>query len=107
VTAKDGSTVHVLLWEFRVRSGCEASFEAVYGPGGLWAQLFQRSPGYLGTELLRDASDPRRFLTVDRWVSASAHQHFRAEHESEYLALDAQCEPWTEAETSLGAWSAA
>src|SRR5262245_2139467 len=60
---------HVIVWEFRVRAGCEREFEEAYGPGGAWAQLFAASPDCLGTELLRDEADHRRYLTVDRWGS--------------------------------------
>jgi heme-degrading monooxygenase HmoA len=99
------STEHVRLWEFRVRAGCEADFEAAYGPRGAWARLFALADGYLGTELLRDATVPRRYLTIDRWTEAEAFDRFRRDHGAEYARLDAQCEPWTEAETALGAWT--
>ncbi|MHB8877614.1 MAG: antibiotic biosynthesis monooxygenase family protein [Myxococcaceae bacterium] len=97
-------TGQILVWEFRVRSGCEAEFEAAYGPEGKWVQLFRLGHGYLGTELLRDATDPRRYLTIDRWVSTEAFARFREVHGADYAALDALCEGWTEAEASIGAW---
>jgi heme-degrading monooxygenase HmoA len=68
---------HVIVWEFRVRAGHEAVFEAVYGAGGDWARLFAKSPDHRGTELLRDASTPGRYLTIDRWASAEAFGEFR------------------------------
>lgn len=101
------STEHagqLFVWEFRVLPGCEAPFEAIYGPQGRWVQLFKLAGGFLGTELLRDATDPRRYLTIDRWVSAEAFARFREVHGAEYAALDALCEPLTETETRLGAW---
>jgi hypothetical protein len=48
---------HVIFREFRPRSGREEAFEAAYGPA---------CREYLGSELLKDRSDPARFLTVDR-----------------------------------------
>jgi len=48
---------HVIFREFRPRSGREEAFEAAYGPAGR---------DYLGSELLKDRSDPARSLTVDR-----------------------------------------
>ena len=96
---------HVLLWEFRVIDGAEAAFEAAYGPEGDWARLFARAEGYLGTELWRDAATPGRYLTVDRWTSAAAHDRFLERHAAEYAALDARCQAWTSAETALGAWT--
>ena len=94
----------IIVWEFRVRAGHEAEFEAVYGAGGEWDQLFALSPDYQGTELLRDASTPGRYLTVDRWASAESFEDFRRVHADEYDTLDARCEARTEAETKIGAW---
>lgn len=95
---------HVLIWEFHVREGREAEFEAAYGAGGDWARLFDSAPGYLGTELFRDPDDPRRYITIDRWASAEAFSRFREARAPEYEALDARCARWTEDETPLGAW---
>ena len=96
-------TTHVLVWEFRVAPGRREEFERRYGPAGDWARLFARGHGYLGTQLLRDADDPDRYLTLDRWRSAAEWQAFRAMHAADYAALDAACEALTSAERSLGA----
>jgi heme-degrading monooxygenase HmoA len=100
----NAQTGHVILWEFRVRPGCEADFEAAYGPTGAWAKLFAKGDGYLGTELLRHASTPRRYITIDRWVNAESHARFRHAHDAEFVALDAKCELLTESETLLDSW---
>jgi len=92
----------VIVWEFRVRPGREAEFERAYGPEGDWARLFRRSPGYRGTELLRDPHDPERYLTLDRWADAAAFETFQAEHRADYLALDEACEPLCGEERLLG-----
>lgn len=99
-----GPVEHVLIWEFRVRAGCEAEFEAAYGPRGAWATLFGSAHGYLGTELFRDPEGERRYLTIDRWESAEAYARFRETHAAEYEALDVHCERWIEYETPAGAW---
>jgi heme-degrading monooxygenase HmoA len=98
------SPAHVLVWELRVRPGCEAAFEEAYGPRGAWAQLFARAPGYLGTELLRDAADALRYVTIDRWESADAFVRFRAAFADEYRALDLSCDALTTVEAPLGAY---
>jgi heme-degrading monooxygenase HmoA len=95
---------HVILWEFRVRAGREADFESAYRPDGAWAKLFVWGDGYIGTQLLRNAADPRRYITVDRWATADAFARFRADHAAEYGALDAKCADWTEAENELDSW---
>jgi heme-degrading monooxygenase HmoA len=96
---------HVIIWEFVVREGCERVFEKAYGPEGAWAALFGESAEHLGTELLRDATNPRRYVTIDRWRSAESFARFRDERGTEYEALDAQCEGWTEQETKIGRWT--
>ena len=98
---------YTYVWEFTVAAEQRAEFERVYGPHGDWAQLFRRAPGYLGTLLLRDLTDPRRFVTVDRWQSESDHRAFRAAFALEYAALDARCEHLTTAEVPLGSFDEA
>ena len=93
-----------IVWEFIVGDGREAEFERAYGPDGDWAKLFRQSKDYLGTELLRDATKPGRYLTVDRWKSGAAYEWFHNSHQTEYGALDAQCEELTARETKLGAF---
>jgi len=93
---------HVAVWEFRVKPESTSAFEKIYGPDGDWAQLFRRSPEYLGTELIRDLDRPGRYLTLDRWTSRDALRHFKQQHHDAYYALDQRCENLTENELLLG-----
>jgi heme-degrading monooxygenase HmoA len=90
------------LWEFRVRPERAAEFEREYSPGGAWAALFAKSDGFLGTTLLRDASAPGRYVTIDRWSSSAAHAAMREHHAAEYETLDRAFEALTESEIALG-----
>lgn len=96
---------HIVVWEFVIRSGSESDFERIYGPKGDWAQLFAQGEGYLGTELLRDAEKPGRYLVIDRWSSQEHYQRFCASHATEYKALDARCEALTVMECPHGWFS--
>jgi heme-degrading monooxygenase HmoA len=98
------TTRYAYLWEFLVEPGRRAQFEQRYGPRGAWVRLFRQAPGYLGTWLLRDAADPRRFITVDRWESAAAYQSFRSALARPYAELDAHCAGLTVKETWLGSF---
>jgi len=98
--------MHVIMWEFRVRAGCEAEFERTYGPNGEWAALFASSGDYIATELWRDSAHPGRYLSIDRWRTSDAFGAWKAQHAADYLALDARCEAWTETEIKLGEWNA-
>lgn len=72
-----------LVFSYEVRD--VAGFERVYGPNGDWAQFFAGASGYIGTELLRDAETPGRYLVIDRWDSADAYNSFASAHREEYM----------------------
>ena len=96
----------VILWQFDISEDQTSAFEAAYGATGSWATLFGRSPEYRGTELLKDAYVPGRYLTIDRWNSEDAFRAFRAQHDPDYEVLDRQCDSLTAAETRIGAFTA-
>lgn len=92
----------VYIWEYRVKPHALERFRTVYGPTGEWARLFARSPGFVRTELYRDAADPHRFVTIDVWRSVAARDQFRVAHAEEFTALDRACAALTEDERFLG-----
>ena len=94
----------VILWQFDITEEQIEGFEAAYGTKGSWAALFSQSPEYLGTELLKDAYVPGRYVTIDRWRSEEAFRAFRAQHDSDYEALDRACDALTGSETRIGAF---
>jgi heme-degrading monooxygenase HmoA len=78
--------VIVLVFSYDVRDTVDsAEFERVYGPEGEWAQFFRQGAGYVGTELLRDAEVPGRYLVLDRWESRDAYNAFVEAHRDEYM----------------------
>ena len=97
-------TEYVIVWEFRVRPDREREFVEQYGPEGSWAQLFRRSGGYIRTELVRDATDHLRFLTLDYWQTEEEFNDFRKRNLAEYQRLDKELEGLTEEEARLGAF---
>lgn len=92
----------ICIWEFRVTSGCERDFERIYAPDGDWAQLFQLSPEYAGTELYRDISDVRRYLTIDLWRSKAAFHALKNRFHDDYVTLDGRCSYLTDSERLIG-----
>jgi len=90
----------VVVWQFEVAEEKIAGFEAAYSAEGSWAQLFRASPGYQGTELLRDAYIPGTYLTIDRWASEEAFRAFRKDHDADYEALDRACDKLTSRESA-------
>lgn len=95
-----------VIWEYEVRAGCEAAFVALYGADGAWVALFREYDGFLGTELLRDADDPSRFATIDRWSSPEAYDAFLTAAESRYAQIDAMGDALTSAERRIGSYTA-
>lgn len=91
-----------VVWEFRVRDGCTEEFERLYGPDGEWSKLFREGEGWRGTELWRDESLPRRYITLDRWESAEAYRQFKRDFRQAYEALDARCQALSESEKKIG-----
>jgi heme-degrading monooxygenase HmoA len=83
------------VWKFVVREEAVGEFERHYGPDGMWASLFRKARGYLGTELYRSVANGGEYVTIDRWVDEAAYAAFRETHAAEYAALDAQCEALT------------
>ena len=94
----------VALWEFEVKPGCEERFEKAYGAEGDWVALFRVDPNYQGTRLLRDASRPGVYVTIDSWSSHEAYERFRAAEARRYAAIDAECEGLTVSERHLGSF---
>jgi quinol monooxygenase YgiN len=96
---------YIYIWAFKVHPEHVDAFHEQYREGGAWTKLFRRAPGYVGTQLLRDATDPRRFVTIDTWSNAQDYEAFRAAYASEYAALDRLCEGLTLEETLIGTFS--
>ena len=101
-----GAGEYVIVWEFRARQAREAEFVQKYGPEGAWARFFRGGRGYIRTELVRDATDHLRYLTLDYWQTEEEFNRFREQNLAEYERLDKEFEGLTESETRLGAfWS--
>jgi heme-degrading monooxygenase HmoA len=98
--------MHGLVYEYQVDPADVAGFAETYGPDGQWARFFRRAAGYLGTELLRDATRPGRYLVIDRWVSAEAAAEFLAEREEEYQRRSRDTAQLYLREVRLGAFDA-
>jgi heme-degrading monooxygenase HmoA len=98
---------YATLWSFDIRPDRKAEFEFHYGPEGTWVRLFRRAPGYLGSELLCDRADPKRYVTIDRWESREAWQAFRQDFAADYERLDREFEGLMAAESPLGEFAPA
>ena len=92
----------LILWEFEVKSGEEASFEKAYGLLGPWVQLFQGDSHFRQTQLLKDPSRSRIYFTLDFWDSEQDYQRFKHSKQREYDKLDRLTAELTIRECNLG-----
>ena len=95
---------HVRVWKFRPPEGREQEFAATYSGDGVWAALFGKAKGYLGTALYRPGEPGGWWMTVDRWDSAADFETFGQAHAEEYRALDAELEGVAGEEEFVGAF---
>ena len=98
---READSVFTRVWQYEVVEGREAEFERVYAGDGAWARLFARSEGFLGTELFRSLSEPRGYLTVDRFTSADAFRRLLEQYAASYAELDRQAEALTLSEQEI------
>ena len=96
----------VVLWEFDVKSEYEEKFTLAYAADGEWARLFARHGKFRETKLLRNISQPLRFVTMDVWESQADYEHFLRETGEAYQELDARCAEWTTHERHLSSFGA-
>ena len=95
---------HLRVWKFRPPPGREDDFALAYGGEGIWAALFGRASGYLGTSLYRPDAPGDWWLTIDRWNSAADFEAFGRDFGAEYRALDAELEGVAGEEEFVGAF---
>jgi hypothetical protein len=91
-----------VLWQFRVKPDKLEPFERDYGPEGVWAQLFRRSPQYERSVLLRDPTQEATYIVIDIWQDEKSYQAFKKEFHEEYQKIDRACEALTLEEKPLG-----
>jgi hypothetical protein len=94
-----------VVWEFVVRESAVKKFMRAYGPGGPWERLFQGYPGFLGTALLRDRENPRRFLTIDYWETGAQRRQMMTQGREEYVNLDELLDDLTDDQDEIGTFS--
>lgn len=90
------------IWSYEVNRESIAQFIAAYASNGTWAALFRQCEGYLHTELLRDADNDQRFITIDSWVSRADFERMAAQIGADYEQLDRQFAALTLAEQHVG-----
>lgn len=94
-----------IVWEIVVRDQARGQFELAFGPGGAWSKLFAKSPGFMGTTLMRDLKNSRRYLVVELWNDEAGRDKSITEQQTAYTDLEAVFDEWTESKIELGIFS--
>ncbi len=92
----------VVIWKFVPKIGLEKEFEKIYGPHGLWTELFAQVNDYLGTSLLKEVDSDNVYLAVDKWKSKDAYDSFKLRFFEEYHTIDQRCKDITDIEQIIG-----
>lgn len=97
--------MYVILWQFKAKPSLKKKFEMSYASNGPWTDLFQKSAGYLGTELLQQPDQGSTYLTIDSWNTKQEYQQFMMAYKTHYERLDTRLEELTESEAFLGEYT--
>ncbi|MFL6728647.1 MAG: antibiotic biosynthesis monooxygenase family protein [Sphingomicrobium sp.] len=95
---------HLRIWKFRPPVDREEEFSLAYGADGVWAALFEKVKGYLGTTLYRPGEPGGWWLTFDCWDSAADFEAFGDAFGDDYRALDEELEGVAGEEEFVGAF---
>ena len=95
---------HVRVWLFQPAPGRESEFAAAYSGNGVWARLFERADGFVGTRLLAPEESGGPWLTLDEWESRAAFDRFQDDHGEAYRTLDEELAGLTADERFIGAF---
>jgi quinol monooxygenase YgiN len=98
--------VIALVWQFEVKPGKQAEFEAFYGADGAWTTLSRKSRSYLGSSFLRDLADTRRYLVAEYWSEMVVYEKHYSTFESELKILEREREDLVASTQPLGLFNA-
>jgi heme-degrading monooxygenase HmoA len=95
---------YTVIWEFEVKPDKLTEFEEIYNSQGVWAQLFQKSRGFIQTELVQNIEASNRYIVMDHWQSRADYLAFREAYNEAYENIDADCRASIIKERLLGAF---
>lgn len=95
-----------LVWQFDVKEGMSAEFEALYGADGAWTTLSRRSRSFLGSSFLRDVAAASRYLVIEYWSEMVVYERHTADFQDEIDQLERQRSALVEAAHPLGLFNA-
>src|SRR5262245_28599436 len=67
-----------IMWQFDVKPGCEKEFEQFHGADGEWTRMNRQTRSYLGSSVLRDQTEPARYVVVEYWSEMVVYEQYRS-----------------------------
>jgi len=95
-----------IVWQFEVRPGLEAEFEAFYGAEGAWTAASRHSRSYLGSSFLRDQTRASRYLVIEYWSEMLVYEHHKAYHQDQMQQLAARRDELASSVQPMGVFTA-
>jgi hypothetical protein len=90
----------IIIWQYTINPNFRDVFIEHYKADGVWANFFQQSPHYFGTDFFE--TDDNQFVTVDKWQAEVYYERFLENYRKEYKEIDDRCEQFTVAEELAG-----
>ena len=95
-----------VVWQFNIKDGRKAEFEALYGADGEWTNLNRQTRSYLGSSFLRDQTQPSRYLLIEYWSEMVVYEQHRAYQSDAFASLEARRDAFVESFEPLGVFTA-
>jgi hypothetical protein len=95
-----------IVWQFDVKSGCEAEFEQLYGADGEWTAMNRLTRSYLGSSFLHDQSRSSRYMVIEYWSEMLVSEHHKTYRPGALAAFEAQRATLVESVEPLGVFTA-
>jgi heme-degrading monooxygenase HmoA len=95
-----------IMWQFDVKPGLEAEFEAMYGAGGDWTRINRETRSYLGTSFLRDQNTASRYILIEYWSEMVVYEKHRRSHAGRIATFEAHRSSILQRAEPLGVFTA-
>ena len=83
----------IIIWQYTINPNFRDVFIEHYKADGVWANFFQQSPHYFGTDFFE--TDTNQFITVDKWSTEKEYELFLNTYREQYKDIDTMCEGFT------------
>jgi hypothetical protein len=94
------------MWQFDVKAGREAEFEAFYGVEGQWTAMNRHTRSYLGTSFLRDQNQTSKYIVIEYWSEVLVYEQHRSYRSDAIASLERNRAVLIESVEPLGVFTA-